>query len=141
MSSQQGLVHCHAASLGPAQQLVGHDDGAGSALGAQDIGCTHNDGHPQPLSRTFLKHHAPRLAALLRGNSYEGGGVPLGLGYALTALNDVGEEKGWHSRARIDEMSLWEQKFFHHLTRKWSHEDPSVTKEELRHRRALGKRH
>lgn len=51
------------------------------------------DGKTQ-LHSTFLKHHGPRLLQLLQ-SSDQGGGVKLTLGYTLTALNDVCEDRGW----------------------------------------------
>eukprot|EP00931_Biecheleriopsis_adriatica_P055337 TRINITY_DN32689_c0_g2_i2.p1 TRINITY_DN32689_c0_g2~~TRINITY_DN32689_c0_g2_i2.p1 ORF type:complete len:1177 (-),score=214.66 TRINITY_DN32689_c0_g2_i2:76-3606(-) len=71
------------------------------------------------LHSTFLKHHGPRLWQLLRGQSDLGGGVVLGLGYTLTALNDVKESRGWTSLSRIDAMAQWEQRFFAQLARQW----------------------
>ena len=71
------------------------------------------------LHSTFLKHHGPRLLQLLQGASDAGGGVPLALGYTLTALNDVGEDKGWLSLSRVDAMAQWEVRYFKQLAAQW----------------------
>ena len=71
------------------------------------------------LHSTFLKHHGPRLLQLLQGASDAGGGVPLALGYTLTALNDVGEDKGWLSLSRVDAMAQWEVRYFKQLATQW----------------------
>ncbi|CAJ1455023.1 unnamed protein product, partial [Effrenium voratum] len=71
------------------------------------------------LHSTFLKHHGPRLLQLLKGSDDAGGGVQLGLGYTLTALNDVCEDRGWLSLSRVDAMAQWEQRYFMQLAKQW----------------------
>lgn len=78
-----------------------------------------NDGKTQ-LHSTFLKHHGPRLLQLLRASSDQGGGVQLSLGYTLTALNDVCEDRGWLSLSRVDAMAQWEQRYFQQLAKQWA---------------------
>ena len=72
------------------------------------------------LHATFLKHHGPRLLQLLQGASDAGGGVPLALGYTLTALNDVCEDKGWLNLSRVDAMAQWEVRYFKQLAAQWA---------------------
>eukprot|EP00434_Breviolum_minutum_P021088 symbB.v1.2.018605.t1/scaffold1491.1/size115652/4 len=81
------------------------------------------DGKTQ-LHSTFLKHHGPRLLQLLQ-SSDQGGGVKLTLGYTLTALNDVCEDRGWLSLSRVDAMAQWEQRYFMQLAKQW----PAAAKE------------
>ena len=71
------------------------------------------------LHTTFLKHHGPRLLQLLRGATDAGGGVPLALGYTLTALNDIHEDRGWLSLSRVDAMAQWEVQYFKQLATQW----------------------
>ncbi|CAJ1339937.1 unnamed protein product, partial [Effrenium voratum] len=94
--------------------------------GAHHDGCAHRRPHGrQVLARqttlhsTFLKHHGPRLLQLLKGSDDAGGGVQLGLGYTLTALNDVCEDRGWLSLSRVDAMAQWEQRYFMQLAKQW----------------------
>ncbi|CAK9113924.1 Dynactin subunit 1 (150 kDa dynein-associated polypeptide) (DAP-150) (DP-150) (p150-glued) [Durusdinium trenchii] len=72
------------------------------------------------LHSTFLKHHGPRLLQLLKASNDQGGGVHLSLGYTLTALHDVCEDRGWLSLSRVDAMAQWEQRYFLQLAKQWA---------------------
>eukprot|EP00929_Paragymnodinium_shiwhaense_P091172 TRINITY_DN51204_c0_g1_i1.p1 TRINITY_DN51204_c0_g1~~TRINITY_DN51204_c0_g1_i1.p1 ORF type:complete len:1580 (+),score=438.80 TRINITY_DN51204_c0_g1_i1:194-4933(+) len=78
------------------------------------------------LPKAFVKNHASRIWSLLCNEDDSGGSVQLGMGYILTALNDVSEEKGWSSYSRIDAMAQWEQLFFMELAKQWPEAEPHV---------------
>eukprot|EP00913_Durusdinium_trenchii_P014900 g13974.t1 len=57
---------------------------------------------------------------LLKASNDQGGGVHLSLGYTLTALHDVCEDRGWLSLSRVDAMAQWEQRYFLQLAKQWA---------------------
>eukprot|EP00929_Paragymnodinium_shiwhaense_P024246 TRINITY_DN14981_c0_g1_i1.p1 TRINITY_DN14981_c0_g1~~TRINITY_DN14981_c0_g1_i1.p1 ORF type:complete len:1589 (-),score=374.84 TRINITY_DN14981_c0_g1_i1:70-4836(-) len=78
------------------------------------------------LQKAFTKHHGPRMYSMLRNETDIGGSVHLGLGYILTALNDISESKGWANVARVDAMAQWEQMFFAELNNQWTEQDSEI---------------